>query len=156
MKNFKLKREQILEDPRLGKIPDSELGEKYGVSKTFVCKLRNKHGVPFTWKRGAGPGRESPHKDRVLQYKSLLGVYSDRSIALWLNVNKETVRRVRLKLEIDPGKTTLKFYPISDDMKLMQSWGTIPERVGLTKNQWRKQCGLNQMMIRLTKSLRTG
>lgn len=135
-KNYDLKREQISKDPDLGKITDVEMGERYGVSKTFVCKIRNRLGVDFEWKRNSGRPK-SPRRDKVIKHKSLLGVYSDYSISRHLEVNKETVRRVRLEMGLSPGKKNLDdTVVISDEQSLLDSWKCIPERVGLTKNQW--------------------
>lgn len=144
-KDYKKIGEKLLADKRIGKVPDDELGEEYGVSKTFICKLRARHGIEFQWKRTSGPGRTAPNREKVHKHKYLLGKFSDCSIAYMLGVHKETVRRVRLSLGIPtapPGKT-LKYKPLSEETKLLEGWKCIPERVGLTRNQWRKQCALN-------------
>jgi hypothetical protein len=141
-KDYKKLGEKILADKRIGKVPDDELGEEYGVSKTFVCKLRAKHGIEFQWKRTPGPGRTAPSREKLQKHLYLLGKFSDCSIAHMLEVNKESVRRLRISLNIPvapPGKT-LQYKPLSDETKLLEGWRCIPERVGLTRNQWRKRC----------------
>ena len=137
-------RKLVLSDPNLGKIRDDKLAKSYGVSKSFVAKIRNELGIDFQWKsRRTGP--KSPQLDKVKKYSYLLGKYSDRSIADNLNVHKETVRRCRVQLGIraHPSGKPLKVPPLSDEEILLSGWKPIPERVGLTKNEWRRKCASN-------------
>jgi len=140
-KNYKLIGKRLLADKRIGKVPDAQIGGEYGVSKTFVCKLRAKNGIPFQWKRTPGPGVPSPNKDKVKKHIYLLGKFSDCSIAHMLEVNKETVRRVRVSLNIAPAPagSTLKYKPLSEESRLLESWPCIPEMVGLSPREWKEE-----------------
>ena len=137
MIDYAIKKELVLADPNLGKVRDDELAEKYGVSKSFVSKIRNKCGIPFQWKQRKAI-LPAPQRDKVKKYSYLLGKYSDTSIAETLAVHRETVRSYRIELGIPahPSGKKLTIIPLSDEEKLMNAWKCIPERVGLTKNQW--------------------
>ena len=140
-KDYDRIRVKVAKDPDLGKVEDSVLAEKYGVSKFFVCKIRNRLNIPFKWKRNVYHP-PATNKEKVLEYKQLLGKYSDTSIADFLGFHKETVRRVRAELGLPAAKKKLDYFPLSKEQQLMHNWPCIPERVGLTKNEWRKKCAL--------------
>lgn len=61
----------ILADPDFGKISDSKMGTRYGLSAQAVLRLRNKHNVkPFAWD-GPHPSRPLIEQDPELSTKSI-------------------------------------------------------------------------------------
>ena len=84
----------------LGKISDAELSRTVGISASAISKLRKKYNIPAH--------KSQEHKRRISAIASVidrLGVDSDHSIAMDINVPTEFVRRRRIKLGIKPVPT---------------------------------------------------
>ena len=123
------------------------LSEKTGISKTVLFEARKRV------RKRDGIEKEKPlyqvvldaHKAgkvdlRVDMYKEvavLMGVHHDVVRAA---VNKGGIKRKKIHRR---SSENCKYWDdIRPQLQLMYKWGVIPERVGLTRNEWRKQCAL--------------
>ena len=73
--------------------------------------------------------------DMYVEIAELMGVHNDVVRAA---VKKGNIKRA---VKVKRGAANAAYWAaLKPQLRLMSKWGVIPERIGLTKNEWRKRC----------------
>ena len=103
-RNVEVQRAAIDKDPDLGKISDSRMADRYGVSRFVAADVRRRRNIPPARTKKQ---RKTPALEKLNKYESWLGVYYDTHIARELRINGRTVQRYRKSIGRAPGKLSL-------------------------------------------------
>lgn len=147
-------REQAIErwfalddDDRVGTVPDTEIARSHGVSQSMVRRYRYVNGIQ------SHDGNIWPHRDYAkkiaedpeLAKMSILRACKHYKVSndiimvarhlCGLRWNKKSPRKSQGEIDIEAWN--------KQNADKLTAWRCIPERVGLTRNQWRKKCALN-------------
>ena len=117
--------------------------EKFGCAMSTVFearkRLRKKHNRPQQYRYEAvleahKQGRVDLEKDPIAEVAFFLDVHHD--------VVRNAIRKGHFKRKVYNRRASNYhyWYRMRKQLRLTDSWGVIPERVGLTRNEWRKKC----------------
>lgn len=120
----KTRREDLL--PYLGKVPDIEIAERFGISRERVRQYRKKYGIP----------KYEPEPKFTPELINCLGKMSDKEVAEQFNLSASVVTYHRNKLGIPPFDPVAARHAELDQevLKLLGKLSDpkIAERLGLT------------------------
>ncbi len=88
----------------LGTMPDEDLGQRYGISKSVICLTRKKHGIKSYAAIRDKNSRQRKHHTRCRKKPNevipLLGTMLDKALAQKFGISISTVSNTRQKLGI--------------------------------------------------------
>jgi len=94
-------RQKLAKDKRLGKLFDTELAEIYGVSGSFVSRVRSELGIPPAPRKIVR--RYHPMRDMIVK-DDLLGMVPDHLLARKYDCSRHLVMAIRRENNIPPSQ----------------------------------------------------